>query len=254
MLEFLKSQAQRGLAAFDLVTSRKSQFPVEMTDEDIELIRYVIDNDLSMVSLLGLCSTLSAAKYICENGIEGEFVECGVWRGGNAIIAAEIFKRFGSEKKVFLFDTFEGMTQPTEDDRALSDGTMAMGQFLASDRGVYNEWCFASQEEVRSAFASRKLLSDSIIFVQGAVEDSLVDEGNLPHKIALLRLDTDWYESTKKELEVLFPLLSIGGCLIIDDYGYWSGSKKATDEYFEKAGRKPLFHVTDSARRIGIKI
>lgn len=229
-------------------------FPAEFSTEDKTLLRDILENELSMVPLEGLCSTLAAAKYVCESGIEGDFVECGVWRGGNAVIAAEIFRRYNSSKRVFLFDTFEGMTEPTSNDMSLSDGRMAIGQFLASEKGSYNEWCFASQSEVRSAFSSRDLLSESIVFVKGPVETTLRLDSNLPERISLLRLDTDWYESTKLELEVLFPRLSVGGCLIVDDYGYWSGAKKATDEFFAQIPKKPLFHVTDRSRRIAVKI
>lgn len=231
-----------------------SLFPVEIEEEDRKLLRYVIDNNLSMVSPEGLYSTLSAAKYVCENGVEGDFVECGVWRGGNAIIAAEIFLRYKSDKKVFLFDTFSGMSEPSSEDRGLLDGQLAIAQYQDSDKGTHNEWCYASLQEVRGNFANRNLLHQNVIFIQGDVAATLNEGKNLPDSISILRLDTDWYESTKLELETLFPRVSIGGCLIVDDYGFWSGSRKATDEYFKTQKTKPLFHATDFTRRIGVKV
>lgn len=207
-----------------------------------------------MVSPEGLWSTLSAAKYVCENEVDGDFVECGVWRGGNAIIAAEIFRRYGSDRKVYLYDTFSGMSEPTQEDRGLLDGQSAFVQYKKSDKGTHNEWCYASIDEVRANFVERDLLDSNIIFIQGDVAQTLNEAKNLPDSISILRLDTDWYESTKIELETLFPRLTRGGCLIVDDYGFWSGSKKATDEYFSAQKSKPLFHVTDITRRIAIKI
>jgi predicted O-methyltransferase YrrM len=97
-----------------------------------------------------------------------------------------------------------------------------------------------------------KLLSPSVRFVEGDVVQSLKIESNLPESISVLRLDTDWYESTRAELEVLYPRLSPGGVLIIDDYGHWGGAKKAVDEYFR--GRpKPLLQYTDYTGRMGVK-
>lgn len=230
------------------------QFPVELSSEDREIVKYVLDNRLSMVSVLGLCATLKAAKYVAENGVEGDFVECGVWRGGNAIIAAEVFSRYGLDKRVFLFDTFTGMTKPSDDDID-SDGTAAaLDRFLLEDRNTYNNWCYAPIEEVRGNLLNRGLLSNNVVFVQGPVEQTLALDSNVPLSISVLRLDTDWYSSTKLELETLFPKISSGGCLIIDDYGKWSGSRKATDEFFETLSPKPLLSVVDSNIRIAIKV
>ncbi len=259
VMDFAKSRVQNILSGmgYALVRSKNHKeppFPIEFSVEDRDLVRDVIASNLSMVSLEGLCSTLAACKYVCERDVEGDFVECGVWRGGNALIAAEIFRRYNSSKRVYLFDTFRGMTEPSIEDTSLADGTSALGEFQSSDRGDYNAWCFSSEEEVRNAFRSRELLSDRVVFVAGDVEKTLDDTDNLPNSISLLRLDTDWYESTRKELEVLYPLLSQGGCLIVDDYGVWSGAKKATDEYFQQATySKPFFHVTDNTRRIAVK-
>lgn len=91
-----------------------------------------------------------------------------------------------------------------------------------------------------------KELSSQVILIEGDVLETLVKTQNIPGKISVLRLDTDWYESTKKELEVLYPKLAVGGVLMIDDYGYWGGAKKAVDEYFADIPR-PFLQYTDSA-------
>jgi hypothetical protein len=89
-------------------------------------------------------------------------------------------------------------------------------------------------------------------FVQGAVEKTL-REHELPPSIAVLRLDTDWYESTKVEMEVLYPRLARGGVLMIDDYGHYAGSRRAVDEYFSEAGIVPLLQPIDYTGRIFVK-
>jgi hypothetical protein len=241
------------LFGYELRGLKNYEFPVELSSDDRELVKHVLDSNISMVSVAGLCATLKAAVYVAENQIEGDFVECGVWRGGNALIAAEVFSRYKLDKKVYLFDTFAGMTEPSDDDRFISDNQPALKQFVVEERDGHNNWCYAPVEEVKANFKDKGLLGENIVFVKGPVEETLVLEENLPTQISILRLDTDWYESTKLELETLYPRVTSGGCLIIDDYGFWSGSKKATDEYFANHKPQPLLNVVDSGRRMAIK-
>lgn len=258
LMQKLKGLIQSALMMFGFqivrTNGKSSELPVEFSPEDRELIEYVVDNNLSMVTVAGLCATLKAAKYVAENQIDGDFVECGVWKGGNALIAAEIFRRYGLDKKVYLFDTFMGMTEPSGDDRAIADNKPAINKYKTEQRQTHNNWCYSPIEEVRANFAKRDMLSKSTVFVQGPVEETLLVTSNVPAKISILRLDTDWYESTKIELETLYPKISLGGCLIIDDYGFWSGSRKATDEYLQQLHPRPLLNVTDASRRIAIKV
>ena len=245
--------AQRAHAHGLLPTARLDMVikntPVELTAEELAIADDIISNKLSMVSYERLWATLMACKYAINNNIKGDFVECGVWRGGNAIAAASIFKLYGSKKKVWLFDTFAGMTEPTEVDVERHTGDLALDQF-------HNKlnWACASLEDVKNNFEKRNLLTKSVIFNPGDVCETLDIEKNIPNKICVLRLDTDWYESTKKELEILYPRLSIGGCLIVDDYGHWAGATKATDEYFDKNKNRPFFHYTDYTGRAGVKV
>jgi O-methyltransferase len=228
--------------------------PVELNDSEREIVHYIMSNKLTMVSYERLWTTVMACKYVVDREIEGDFVECGVWRGGNALAAAEIFKLHNSKRNVWLFDTFKGMTAPTDFDVQASDGRTARTQYEADQKETHNEWCYSSIEDVRQNFANRGLTTN-IHFVQGDVCQTLNSEpSKLPNKISVLRLDTDWYESTKKELEVLYPKLTVGGCLIIDDYGHWSGSKKATDEYFEKNQNRPFLQHTDYTGRVAVKV
>jgi len=227
--------------------------PVEFSPDDADIIERVIENKLTMVSRERLYATLMACRHVIAQGVPGDFVECGVWRGGNALIAADVFAREGASRSVYLFDTFAGMTAPTSDDVKLRDGGQAMPEFLAGQRSDHNAWCYASLEDVRRSFAEAQRLGPRVRFVQGDVIASLTAPANLPAAISVLRLDTDWYESTRAELEVLYPRLAPGGVLILDDYGHWGGAKKAVDEYFASRPR-PLLQYTDYTGRMGVKL
>ncbi len=226
----------------------KTQYPVEFTKEEKELIQYVKKNHYSMVSDERLFATVKSCKYIIESGIEGDFVECGVWRGGNAILAAGIFRLYHSNKRVWLFDTFEGFSGidfVQEDQLEQADMDLVQKDLYDVDK------CGNSLEDVKRNFEERGLLNDNVVFVKGDIMETL-EAGGVPENIAILRLDTDFYESTKKELEILYPQLSIGGVLMIDDYGHLAGARLAVEEYFGNR-TKPLLQYIDYTGRLGIK-
>jgi O-methyltransferase len=227
--------------------------PIELSDEENEIIYYVRSNNLSMCTTLNLQQTAVAAKYIAINNIPGDFVECGVFRGGNALIAAKIFKMYKMTKKVYLFDTFTGMTEPTRYDLRTRSKSPTLKKYLLRKRESYTDWAYASIEEVKENFQKCNLLTSNVVFVKGKVEDTLEQESNIPHAISFLRLDTDWYESTKIELEKLYEKLVPGGILVVDDYGCFDGARKAFDEYFEKHSPPPFLSLIDDGARIGIK-
>jgi O-methyltransferase len=234
----------------------QSQLPVEFDSEDCEVISYVVRNNLTMTPVSRLVATISACKHAALNTIEGHFVECGVWRGGNAIVAKLTFERLKSDKMVFLFDTFAGMTEPTRFDVAHNTSQSAFDHLAAKRIDAFTEWCLASVEEVEYNLKRAGAEMEGVRLIKGDVATTLEDKKNLPHKICVLRLDTDWYESTLKELEVLYPLLSIGGSILIDDYGHWQGCRKAVDEYFNKEStpKRPLLHYTDYSGRMGVRL
>lgn len=234
-------------------SAAREELPVEFSPEDNAIVAHVLRRQLTMVSRERLYATLLACRHVLAQGIPGDFVECGVWRGGNALVAADVFARGGAHRNVHLFDTFAGMTRPTAADVKTRDGSGAMPVYLAAQRGDHNEWCYASLDDVQRNFSEAKLLGPLVRFVQGDVVESLKDPANVPEAISVLRLDTDWYESTRAELEVLYPRLSPGGVLILDDYGHWGGAKKAVDEYFRDRPR-PLLQYTDYTGRMGVKL
>jgi hypothetical protein len=227
------------------------EYPVELSLAECAIIDYVLDNELTMVSFDQIISTAMACKWVVKNSVPGDFVECGVWRGGNAIVAAEIFRLNNADNHVWLFDTFNGMVSPTDIDMDYN-GVKAIDRYMDDKKIGYNEWCYASIEHVKANFMNKGLLKENIHFVPGDVNETLNEPLGV-EKISVLRLDTDWWESTKIELEILYPKLSIGGVLIIDDYGSWLGCRTATDEYFAKTTRRPYLGCSGNGSRVGIK-
>jgi O-methyltransferase len=113
-------------------------------------------------------------------------------------------------------------------------------------------WCYAALDEVRRNVGEMGYPGEKLHFVQGKVEDTI--PGSAPEQIALLRLDTDWYESTRHELIHLYPRLSAGGVLIVDDYGHWQGSRRAVDEWIAQAGVRILLNRIDYTGRVAVKV
>lgn len=202
----------------------------------------------TMTSVEALFALYTAVNYVLERQIPGDFVECGVWRGGSSLLVALILKlRNISDCKLYLYDTFTGMPTPTEFD---IDKYGRSGFEMMEEYGDDIGWCYASLEDVQKVFFSHNFEFE-IEFVQGDVMETL--SATRPNSISLLRLDTDWYESTALEFELLYPTLSPGGVLIIDDYGVWAGSRKATDDYFSKVPR-PMLARIDKEVRMGVKL
>jgi hypothetical protein len=153
-------------------------------------------------------------------------------------------------RDLYLYDTFEGMTPPTETDVDYK-GTSASA-LLANEARTEDSiwWAYAPLDAVRAAMTSTGYPEDRIHFVKGPVEETI--PAHAADSIALLRLDTDWYQSTRHELEHLYPRLVPGGVLIIDDYGHHMGCKKAVDEYFADA--PVLLHRIDYSGRMVVKV
>lgn len=224
-------------------------YPPDFSPEDVALCESVAD--ITMTSPERIVALRDAVDYICRNGIEGDIVECGVWRGGSMVVVANTLRAHGSLRDLYLCDTFEGMSAPTEHDRSFEEASA--GSLLEKTAPVegHTVWCIAGEDDVRRNLARTGYPLEKQHFVRGKVEDTL--PAAAPPTIALLRLDTDWYESTKHELEVLYPRLVDGGVLILDDYGYWQGARKAVDEYFANTKWKPLLHRIDLTGRMFVK-
>lgn len=201
----------------------------------------------TMTSVEALYALYLGVNYILDRDIPGDFVECGVWRGGSSLLVALLLKqRQSTDRSVWLYDTFNGMPVPThvDVDKYGRTGFEMMEQY-SDDVG----WCYAPLSEVRAVFDAESF-DFPINYVEGDVTETLCLR--CPDGISLLRLDTDWYESTAVEYELLYPRLSASGVLIIDDYGVWAGSRKATDDFFQTRP-KPLILRVDKEVRIAIK-
>lgn len=205
----------------------------------------------TMTSLQRMYSLYQAIKYISLNGVPGDFVECGVWRGGSAMVIAHTLKQLNDlNRKIYLYDTYTGMVEPSDLDCDYED-TGAFEEWSSSQTENYNIWCYASIEDVENNLFLTDFPKENIVFVKGKVEDTIPD--TIPEEIALLRLDTDWYESTYHEMVHLYPKLGNKCVLIIDDYGHWQGAKRAVDQYFEENNIHLLLNKIDYSGRIAIK-
>lgn len=229
----------------------RSESTPEATDEHVKIMDTC--SKYTMTPRSCQWALIQAVQWISNKKIEGDIVECGVWKGGNLILCGLMLKKLNLDRTIWGYDTFTGMSEPTEYDyriydHKLSTPSLIRDKWLANQKvqGV-TDWNYSTKDEVTSNF-SREVGTGNLKLISGKVEDSLIVKSNLPEKISILRLDTDWYESTKVELEVLFPRLQKEGVLVIDDYGCYAGSKKAVDEFFEKQGFIWLHRVDYSCR------
>ena len=212
----------------------------------------------TMTGMARIAALVQAVRYVAGRDLPGAFVECGVWRGGSVLAMILTLMEMGrTDRDIYLYDTFEGMTEPTVEDTSRFDGEALATWSEAKTQGL-RPWgqLFKAEvfgeEQVRELLAGSGYPQERLHFVRGPVEKTI--PGVMPAEIALLRLDTDWYESTRHELLHLYPLLRTSGVLIIDDYGHWEGCRTAVDEYFGKGGATPLLlQRIDYTGRLAIK-
>jgi hypothetical protein len=200
----------------------------------------------TMTSWDRLFALIVAVRYMAANDIPGDVVECGVWRGGSMqAVARTLMQLDAADRDLHLFDTFEGMPPPTEQDRRISGGPTAE-EMLETQPKTGLVWAVASLEDVQAGMAQSGYPAERVHYHPGRVQDTIPEHA--PERIALMRLDTDWYESTKHELEHLYDRVSPGGVVIIDDYDYWEGSRKAVDEFIAATGARLLLVPIDTGR------
>lgn len=204
-----------------------------------------------------LLALIDAVRYLLRREIPGAFAECGVWRGGSVLAMVLALQQAGvSDRDLYLFDTFEGMTAPSEHDTS-AFGPAALETWREAARNETRPWPeyfdpeTFNEEAVRELLGSTSYPAERIHLVRGPVEETLPTHA--PDRLALLRLDTDWYESTRHELVHLYPRLAAGGVLIVDDYGHWEGARRAVDEYFSSDAEPLLLNRIDYTARIAIK-
>lgn len=224
------------------------EWPEDFSDFTRNLWRQV--STCTMTSKERVASLERAIRYLHEYNITGDFVECGVAAGGSVMVMAITLQELGiTDRRIWLFDTFEGMPEPTEHDK---------GRFDTPALKLYNKkfdpvdgWIKFGVDDVRTNVLTTGYPEQKFEFVKGKVQDTLPDR--TPEQIAMLRLDTDWYESTKAEMENLFPRLQTGGLILIDDYYRWKGSRKAVDEYIAANNIRIFWSRIDENAVLGVK-
>ncbi len=247
----LRFMQNNGYDIVKLNKKEKNGVAVDMESAFADL--YLQCKPYTMTSIERMYSLFKSVEYVVKNNIEGDFVECGVWRGGSSMMIAMALQYFGStDRRIYLYDTYEGMSEPTEHDKRF-DGLTAEQQLGQEDKAIATSvWCYADLNDVQNNMNATKYPQNNIHFVKGKVEDTIPNV--MPIKIALLRLDTDWYASTYHELKYLFPLLAKTAPLIIDDYGHWQGAREAVHTYFKENNINILLNRIDYTGRIGIKL
>ncbi len=221
------------------------QYCIDMEDSFKKLWERV--KQYTMISIERGYTLYKSVEYVVKKKIPGDFVECGVWKGGSCLLMALALSEMnGEDRKIYLYDTFSGMSEPTDEDIIAWNGKKVYEKW---ERDDFRSWA-VSRESVYKNLLSAGADPDMFIFVEGDVEKTL--DTIVPEGIALLRLDTDWYASTAKELAVLYPRVARGGVLVIDDYGHFEGARKAVNDYFKE---NPLLLTrVDYTGRQGIKI
>ena len=220
----------------------------DLTESEREIVRAA--QPVTMTSPARLAALVQAVTHVVRNNIPGDIAECGVWRGGSMVAIARTLLALGdTSRRLYLYDTFEGMTEPSDRDQDFAGQPAAA--LLDRDSPGTGVWASASMEEVKANLLATGYPADQILLVKGRVEDTI--PATMPKALALLRLDTDWYESTRHELTHLYPILSRFGLLIIDDYGHWHGAREATDEFVRRLPEPLYLHRIDYTARLAVK-
>lgn len=250
MRKFIRKQLIK--KGYDIIKlSQFNAWPADFEDSHRKIIEKV--KPYTMTSRESVFGLIEAVKYLSKNQITGDVVECGVWRGGSMLAIAEVLMDLNdTTRKLYLYDTFEGMPKPTEHDKNFADKKAEDMLLPNADKNEDWIWAYSPLDTVKQTMLLSNYPQNKLHFIKGKVEDTIPSV--MPENICLLRLDTDWYESTKHELVHLFPRLVKGGVLIIDDYGFWKGARQAVDEYLAEIKVQILLVRLDATGRIAIKL
>jgi hypothetical protein len=239
---------------YELARARQTaRFAPDLTAADAEIIQFVRPYTMARTADK-VFPIINAARHVVEHRILGDIVECGVWRGGMMMAAARtLLSCRDTSRELWSYDTFAGMVEPTDKDLdAKGDSALERWQAAPRTESGAVDWCYACLEDVARNLEITGYPREKLHLIKGRVEDTL--PARAPQRISILRLDTDWYESSKHELVHLFPRLERGGVLILDDYGHWQGARQATDEYFKEHQVQMHLVRVDEACRVGVKL
>jgi O-methyltransferase len=248
-MRMVKQTVRRALhsAGVDVVRYAPPELPKDFDPDLVATITAVQPFTMTTPELLE--ALWRSVRWVSDTSVPGAIVECGVWRGGSMMAAARTLLQRDDVRDLYLFDTFSGMPDPGDKDLRF-DGSTPYEALAVERPGATSiaEFALAQLDDVQRNMRTVGYPSDRIHYVEGKVEDTIPHHA--PEQIALLRLDTDWYESTRHELEHLFPRVSSGGIVIIDDYGTWQGARRAVDEYLAGLPRPLMLHRIDFTGRL----
>lgn len=250
LLRKLRHELNKGVRRLLHVPSEVSpEYPLDFSENTIGLCRRV--RPFTMTSNERIAVLEQAVRHVVRQDIEGDFVECGVARGGSGLaMALTLLDMNRTDRDLWLYDTFEGMPEPTDEDMGRY-GNKAMRKYEKRLKDGVSTWINRPEEVARGVMASCDYPASRLHFVKGMIEQTLPTTA--PDRVALLHLDTDFYASTKCEMELLFPKVTAGGAVIVDDYYRWQGNRKAVDDYVNEH-RIPIFWSRiDDHGVIGIK-
>jgi O-methyltransferase len=202
----------------------------------------IINNSMNLIQSYTLCDSerikniSRLSQYILDSGIPGDFVECGTYKGG---VGAILSQYLGEDRHLWLFDSFEGMPQPST-----RDGKAAQ---------TWVGECRASVDDVKDVMRLVNTPPEKYSIIQGWFNHTLNVDSNIPKRIALLHCDADWYESVSLVLQKLYPLVEPGGCIILDDFGYWEGCREAFYDFCATTNEKPLLERCGSTQCYWVK-
>ena len=269
LLESLRFASHIGVLAAggdgDLASPPPPGLPDEVGIEaDLDRVerrdRAIVEQALpyTMTGVARLEALVDAVRHVVRRDLPGDLVECGVWRGGSVLAMILTLQDMGVEDRdLYLFDTFAGMTEPSERDVSPYEQEPALDTWKRARHHAQRPWpdLFGGEDQgpeaVRATLLATGYPPDRVHLVVGDVTATLPTHA--PEDIALLRLDTDWYESTRHELIHLYPRLREGGVLIIDDYGHWQGARRAVDEFFDSNAPRLLLGRIDYTARMAVK-
>jgi O-methyltransferase len=205
-----------------------------------------------MLPMARLFDAYEAVTTINQEMLPGDVVECGVWNGGCVgLMAIYHTNHAGPRRRFHLFDSFQGLPQPSSFDKEV------IVDFEVRHPGVrlhdadpelnpIGACAGISQADVEKFLVERlELARDNFVFHIGWFQETVPRSANAIERIALLRIDGDRYDSTKACLDVLYDKVVPNGFVIIDDYGTFSGCRKAVDEFLARTGIKPQIHKSD---------
>lgn len=249
----IKARATQG--AVNMLRKRglsiSREFGADLSPETIATVKFV--RPYTMTTVQRIEAVISATRHVVAHDIPGAFVESGVWMGGSIMAAARTLVEVGvTDRDLYLYDTFEGLPAPGEHD-GIAGSDQTADEIYADRKAGSGDTAFleAPVDIVRANLARTGYPAERIHTIPGLVEDTIPTSA--PEQIAFLRLDTDWYSSTKVEMENLFPRLASGGILIIDDYGFLDGPRKAVDDYLADYPYPTFLHRIDSSGRLLVK-